>query len=43
MKFTIGRKIWAMTLTVMLLAGIANMSVYCRCVTHWPGNSGCSP
>ena len=28
MKFTIGRKIWAMILTVMLLAGIANMSVY---------------
>ncbi len=28
MKFTIGRKIWTLTLTVMLLAGIANLSVY---------------
>ena len=28
MKLTIGRKIWALTLTVMLLAGIANLSVY---------------
>ncbi len=28
MKFTIGRKIWSLTLIVLLLAGIANVSVY---------------